>query len=384
MTAFVALDGTSMGGSAFAAPQRARPQPDAAIAIEIRTLQACAEHRVAWTDLAARAIEPNLFFEPDFALSAAQHLVSFRDAVAILAWEGEAGQPQRRLLGLIPCFPRNRLFVPDELIGFSDKHILNGAPLLDRGRAQAVIEAVLSRHSGTATLDGRGLVLREVALEGPLARALLGAAERLGLAATLQPRSRPQPTRITMASASKAASLGAALARQGRVALVETGARGKIRDAVEMLLAMEASGARARAGTAMLQDTRTAGFVRAMTRSLARSRQCRVALLMLDDIPIAGAILLGKGQSRWLFASAQDDSFAPFEPELQLVAMLRDAAPARSILLPGGTPALATGPAGQGELRLTHQGALKPRDLASRAREALRRSFFRLPRAGAA
>lgn len=382
MNAIVAFKGNSPGLAA-AAPQTARHRPDAPIRIEIRPLQACAAIRDAWADLAGRAIAPNLFFEPDFALAAAQHIVAFRDAVAILAWQGEADEPQRRLIGLIPCFPRNRLFVPDELIGFSDRRVLDGAPLLDRLRAQAVIEAVLSLRQDWR-LEGHGLVLRQVALEGPLTTAILRAAERLGLAATLQPASRPARSRLAMANPTKAAALSEALARQGKVTLLESGSRIKLRDAVEILLAMEASGARARAGAAMLQDTREAGFVRAMTRGLARARQCRVALLMLGERPIAGAILLGRGEKRWLFASVQDDAFAPFEPELLLLAMLGQAAPARAILLPGGAPVFGTGTPSHGELRLTPQGALKPRDLAARARDALRRSLFRLPRAGAA
>lgn len=380
MNAIVAFKGSSPGAAAPAAPLTARHRPDAPIRIEIRPLQACAGIRDAWTDLASRAIASNLFFEPDFALAAAQHLVAFRDAVAILAWQGEADEPQRRLIGFVPCFPRDRLFVPDELIGFSDRRIFDGAPLLDRLRAQAVIEAVLSLRADWR-LEGHGLVLRQIALEGPLTTAVLRAAETLGLSATLQPASRPARSRLAMASPNKAAALSEALARQGKVTLLESGSRIKLRDAVEILLAMEASGSRARAGAAMLQDTREAGFVRAMTRGLARTRQCRVALLMLGERPIAGVILLGRGEKRWLFASVQDDAFAPFEPELVLLAMLGQTAPARAILLPGGAPVFGTAAASHGEIRLAPQGALKPRDLAARARDALKRSFFRLPRA---
>lgn len=380
MNAIVAFKGSSPGAAAPAAPLAARHRPDAPIRIEIRPLQACAGIRDAWTDLASRAIASNLFFEPDFALAAAQHLVAFRDAVAILAWQGEADEPQRRLIGFVPCFPRDRLFVPDELIGFSDRRIFDGAPLLDRLRAQAVIEAVLSLRADWR-LEGHGLVLRQIALEGPLTTAVLRAAETLGLSATLQPASRPARSRLAMASPNKAAALSEALARQDKVTLLESGSRIKLRDAVEILLAMEASGSRARAGAAMLQDTREAGFVRAMTRGLASTRQCRVALLMLGERPIAGVILLGRGEKRWLFASVQDDAFAPFEPELVLLAMLGQTAPARAILLPGGAPVFGTAAASHGEIRLAPQGALKPRDLAARARDALKRSFFRLPRA---
>ncbi len=350
MNAIVAFKGSSPGAAAPAAPLAARHRPDAPIRIEIRPLQACAGIRDAWTDLASRAIASNLFFEPDFALAAAQHLVAFRDAVAILAWQGEADEPQRRLIGFVPCFPRDRLFVPDELIGFSDRRIFDGAPLLDRLRAQAVIEAVLSLRQGWR-LEGHGLVLRQIALEGPLTTAVLRAAETLGLSATLQPASRPARSRLAMASSNKAAALSEALARQGKITLLESGSRIKLRDAVEILLAMEASGSRAaRRGDAA--GHARGRFCARHDARLARTRQCRVALLMLGERPIAGVILLGRGEKRWLFASVQDDAFAPFEPELVLLAMLGQTAPARAILLPGGAPVFGRAAASHGEIRL--------------------------------
>ena len=69
---------------------------------------------------------------------------------------------------------------------------------------------------------------------------------------------------------------------------------------------MEASGPRAQAGAATLQDTREVGFLRAMTRGLGRVRQCRIGLLMLDDQPIAGAIVLGRAPRGWLYLRAQE------------------------------------------------------------------------------
>ncbi|POR50027.1 GNAT family N-acetyltransferase [Bosea psychrotolerans] len=379
MNQIIALKGVSPGSStAYAAPSRTR---DAAITTEIRPLSACGEIRQAWTELAARAIEPNLFFEPDFALAAAQHLIAFRDVAVLLAWQGPAGSPQRRLLGLIPCFPRNRLFVPDELIGFSDPRILNGAPLLDAAQAQAVLAAVLSLRQGWV-LEGRGLVLRRIDMASPLIAPIRRAAEALRLNATLSPANLPLPRRHGAATPSDIEAMQHALARRGKLELVEATSRAELRDAVEILLAMEASGPAGRAGKAVLQDTREVGFLRAMTRALARSRRTRVALLTLDGRPIAGALVIGRAKDGLLYMTARDESEAPFFPGQVLLALMQQAAPERTILQPL-PPASGPAAVGFGEVRLAPRVARKPRDLAGRARAALRRGL-RLPPARAA
>ena len=379
MNQIMALRSDIAGGSAGMTAAPLGASRDRPITIDIRLLSACADIRPAWSDLASRAIEPNLFFEPDFALAATQHLVAFRDACAILAWQGEAGDPSRKLLGLIPCFPRNRLFVPDQLIGLSDRRILNGAPLLDQTQAQAVIAAVLSLRQGWE-LQGRGLLLRRVDLESPLVGPVLRAAEQLGLSATLHPANQQLLPAPAIQSPDHLTAMRLLLARQGKLSLIEAGSRSELRDHVELLLAMEASGPRGRLGKAVLQDTREVGFLRAMTRGLARTRQCRVGLLMLDREAIAGAIVLGRGRRGYLHLAAHDGDFARFDPEGVLLAMMRQASPARAILSPA-LPASDAAEVNFGELRLSPRAALRPRDLASRARAALHRSF-RLPRAG--
>ena len=50
----------------------------------------------AWRGLVVRALEPNVFLEPSFALAAAKHLAGGRDVGAILIRDGA------RLMGLVP------------------------------------------------------------------------------------------------------------------------------------------------------------------------------------------------------------------------------------------------------------------------------------------
>lgn len=357
-------------GGPFPGPGPA-PSATGPLSTELRSLSACADLREEWAALASRAIEPNLFFEPDFALAAAQHLISFADVCVVLVWQGGPDTPRRRLLGLFPCVPRLRLFAPDELVGFSDRRIANGAPLIDRAMAQPVIEAVLTRRRASGPA-GRGLLLRQIAADSPLVTPILAAAERVGLSATL----RPVPPLFRSAGTDPMLDRER-LERRGVLSLTEASSRSDVRDAVEHVLALEASGASGRGGRAALQDTREAGFLRAMTRALARHRQCRVPLLLLDGKPIAGAILLGRARASTLYMSARDDAHADGAPEQVLLALVRQ----------GGDRLVLNAPANgyteregaMTELRLSPRDALTPRDLAGRARAALRRSFSRAP-----
>lgn len=374
MDRVMALKGAPAMGVELRAVSVARHQPDQPVVIEARPLAACGDLAAAWANLATRALEANPFFEPGFVLAAAQHLVAFRDVVAILAWQGAADAPQRRLLGFVPVFPRQGFFLPDALIGFGDRRVLSGAPLLDRQRAADVIQALLAPRRQTL-LDGKGLVLRALDRAGPLAAMLreLSDGTRIGFSPALQgPAGREGPR-----AGGTMEALGAGLLK-----LVEPRSQAGLRDAVEIILAMEASGARGRAGAATLHDTREVGFLRAMTRNLARSRQCRVGLLMREEEPVAGAILIGRGAQSWLYLGVEDENAGDAASLGALIVAMRRAMPARRIILPSGMPAEGDGAVSLSDVYLSTASAATPRDLAGRARDAIRRSLSRLPRVG--
>lgn len=350
---------------------RSAPPARGALHLERRPLLACAAIEPEWNDLAARAVEPNPFFEPGFALPAAQHLVSFRDVSVLLVWQGRPGGP-RRLLGFLPSSPGHRLFGTDMLTGWSDRRLGSAAPLIDGDEAGRVVEAVLGARGRWGGNARHSLLLPAIDREGPLAQALLGQAGTPGWVATLgagRP-SRPPPAE----GGPDLAALRHGLSRHGELAFTEAGSRQELRDIVEMVLALEASGPLARAGTAALQDIRETAFLRAMTRNLARTRQCRAGLLTLDGEPVAGAILLGKGPRRWLYATAQDERFASFAPLAQLLAQLRRRSHIHQLIGAIAGQHAVTETLAQGELRL--QRALELR----RGRRPVREGAFSQPR----
>lgn len=319
----------------------------AGLSIERRPLAACSAIETEWRDLAGRALEANPFFEPDFALPAAQHLVDFRDAPVLLIWSGAAAA--RRLVGFVPARLQRRLLGHDELVGWSNPRLGVATPLIDAEQAGQVIAALLHAPGRWGLANTQNLQLHHLDLDGPLLRSLLQMAEHTGHAASL----RPEPGSLATTGAPDLAALRHGLSRHGKLHFSESGSRQELRDMVELHLALEASGSLARAGAAALQDIRESAFLRAMTRNLARSHRCRIGLLTLDGEPVAGAILVGRGPRLWLYSGAEEDRFASFAPLAQLVAWLGRRSRQREIVgeVPG--PHAIGAPLRLGDIRLS-------------------------------
>src|SRR5687767_2608167 len=98
------------------------------------TLVSAAAAGIAWQELAARALEPNVFYEPAFALPAAGPFG--RDAGAVLVWS--ARQPGR-LVGVFPARIERRRYLlgPAVLTGWTHPYAPFGVPLVDREEAPA-------------------------------------------------------------------------------------------------------------------------------------------------------------------------------------------------------------------------------------------------------
>src|SRR4029077_12557034 len=73
--------------------------------VERRDFSQLASILPEWRALAADALEPNVFYEPAFALAAAP--VFGRGVEAVLVWSGDA---PRRLLGLFPARVERRRY----------------------------------------------------------------------------------------------------------------------------------------------------------------------------------------------------------------------------------------------------------------------------------
>ncbi len=315
------------------------PTPDCPLLVEALGLEAAGTHRAAWSGLVARALEPNVFLEPAFALSAAQHLASAGRPTFIMVWGLQAGG-HRELLAVCPLtFPR-RPFQWTASVWFHDLSTL-GAPLLDRRYAGVALQAVLAwiarRLPDCGALqfhalrgDGPTVEVIEAVTRGtgrsvhwlePRQRAALSAGaeqERAGLAAV-------SPKRAKEFSRQRRR-----LAEQGNLQYTSAHEGEELRDAVERFLQLEAKGWKGAKGTALLADPPRAAFARTMTRLLAREGQCRVDSLLLDGSAVASGIVLSSGRQAFFWKMAYDEDFAALSPGVQLVLHLTDAQRSRT------------------------------------------------------
>src|SRR5689334_21541344 len=130
---------------------------------EWRPLGALAALREDWADLCRRAAEPNVFYDPSFALAAAP---VFGNPGAVLVWS-KAG----RLIGLFPARAERRYGVTATLTGWIHPYAPFGVPLVDRDETEAAIAAFLDQIETNEKLP-KLLMLPFVAMNGAFAAAL--------------------------------------------------------------------------------------------------------------------------------------------------------------------------------------------------------------------
>jgi CelD/BcsL family acetyltransferase involved in cellulose biosynthesis len=200
-------------------------------------------------------------------------------------------------------------------------------PLLDRDQAHAAA-ARLMREARKA--GAHALILREIPLDG----AVMKAFNEVLRQQDLRPRVLQSHLRACLDAARDPEDLlRDALGpkklkelRRQRQRLAELGAirfdvarrREDVAAALEIFLVLEASGWKARRGTALIQDDGDAGFVRRAAPALAETGQCEIVTLTAGDTPVAAAIVLRHQDRAFYFKLGVDEHFARFSPGVQL------------------------------------------------------------------
>jgi CelD/BcsL family acetyltransferase involved in cellulose biosynthesis len=299
------------------------PAPAQNLVTERRPLAALDDIRDPWRQLAARAVEPNVFYAPDFALAAAP--VLGREVEAILVWSVE-----RRLLGLLPFRRSSRRYgmkLP-LLVGWTHPFAPLGAPLVDR-EATAEVAAAFSGHiAGDAALP-KLLLLPLLPDAGPVARALRTASEQYGGAqaafgphrraaldlATDRPRDLDEV--IGAKRMREARRLRRRLGETGRVEFAVARSASDVAQALQRFLALESQGWKGAAGTALIQSAAHRGFAEIALDALAHRGEATIAELRLDARVVAGIIMLRSAGRAWSWKMAYDEGMARFSPGLQ-------------------------------------------------------------------
>ena len=115
---------------------------DTSCYIELLDWRAAAVMKPAWNALAARAVEPNVFMEPPFALTAAAHLEAGKRPrfLFVSAPDSTIGE-DKKLIGVFALLP-SRWF-GGILRGWLARQAALGSPLLDKDMAATALQQAL-------------------------------------------------------------------------------------------------------------------------------------------------------------------------------------------------------------------------------------------------
>ncbi len=285
-----------------------------------------------WRDLAARALEPNVFYEPAFALAAGA--VFGRDVGAVLVW---SGTHPRKLFGFFPArVVRRRYGLPLPILeAWTHPYAPLGTPLVEREAAEPVISAWLTHLASDPSLPG--LVLLPLIAEDGHFAAALGAALRClqmpfadfarhqrpllvpgdDRSAYLEQAVSAHRHRELRRSIRRLADLGALLF----TASIEPQA---VDREIEDFFALEAGGWKGDVGTAAARDYDVQSFMKIAIKALGAEGKVAINRILIDGRAIAATITLRSGDGAWYWKTAYDETLARFAPGVLLSAVLTE------------------------------------------------------------
>ena len=299
----------------------------APIVAQWRPLAELAPIVAQWQSLADRALEPNVFLEPAFALAAAP--VFGRDVGAGLVWSRASPS---RLLGFFPARIERRRYgiALPVLVGWTHPFAPLGTPLIDRDAGAATISAWLD-HLASRTDLPHLLLMPYLPVTGSVAQAFAAAlAQRGGSSISLAAHQRallaPAGARADYLDQAVGGKKRKELRRQKK-RLAEAGGlvSETVREPAAMaaalgdFLALEAAGWKGRAGTAAGAYDGIRSFMENAVTGLAHIGKARIARLIAGGRPIAALVTLQSGTTAWCWKIAYDETFARYSPGVQLL-----------------------------------------------------------------
>jgi CelD/BcsL family acetyltransferase involved in cellulose biosynthesis len=321
-----ALDGAA---SAIASARRATVAARYAansLSVEWRSLGELLSVEEEWRELATRALEPNVFYEPAFALEAAA--VFGASAGAVLVWSGTA---PRKLLGFFPARiePRRYGINLPVLVGWTHPYAPLGTPLVEREAAEPVIAAWLAHVADNKALPGVVLLpyvqsvspfaaeLHTILQRGRISAADLNIHERAMLAPrgdrtlyverTLDQRKHKEMRRLVRRLGDTGALLFTTATEPEAIA-----------KAIEDFFELEVRGWKGEAGSAAAFHDDVRRFMKNAVVNLAAQGRAAINRIFIDGRAIAAAITLRSGDTAWFWKIAYDESFAQFSPGVVL------------------------------------------------------------------
>ena len=302
------------------------PSDGAELSAEVLPAGEAARIASDWRELAGRALEPNVFFVPELALSGMKHLPGGANVRLLAVWRGRGGG--RRLVGALPVVaPRWRHINPVPVRRAAEFYGTLSTPLVDPEEPGETLRAMLR----AVAQDGRsGLLLPFLHAGGPVAAALddicardgfrqvtLGSHRRAMLRsslpgaeyirATLETRRRKEADRQRRR-----------LSEDGELVFHAARDSDEVARGLDAFLALEAASWKGQLGTDLATARGAAAFIRDAARALAERGAFRVATLSLDKQVIAAGLVAQQGTRAFYLKTTYDEAFARFSPGLLL------------------------------------------------------------------
>ncbi len=313
------------GQTTAAAPAGPRaPAPPGQAPFSVVAVQGAAAlepYLAAWDDLAAAAVEPNVFYEPWMLLPALRAYGG--DVTVALVFSNLAprrhGQPL--LCGLFPLVRRRRLGAR-VLSLWSYVHGFLATPLVRTGFGPGALRALFDWLAH----DPRGAPLLEcgrVAGDGPFYYLLLDHVreERRGLwlveayaRAFLRRGGGPLDGHVSGDKRRKLRRAGQRLAERGPVTYAELGADGDLDAWLEDFLRLESSGWKRASGSALACRDVDRDFFREVMRAAFRRRRLMMLSLNVGGRPVAQLCNFLAGDGSFAFKVAFDEEYASHSP----------------------------------------------------------------------
>ena len=281
-----------------------------------------------WRALTERAIEPNGYYLPAWELAVNAAARGRTGVSALNAWHEAAPDGVARLTGLMPVIPMRRAYgIPLPALVSAEPYGTLCTPLLDRDMAN---DAAARLMHAACNAGAHALILQDVSLDGEVVKAFTTALRQQGL----RPRVLHSRLRACLDASRDAGellreALGAKklkelrrqrhrLAEHGAVRFEVARTPEQVAAALEIFLRLEASGWKAKRGTALIQVDGDADFIRRAAPALAATGQCEIVTLYAGDTPVAAAIVPRHQDRAFYFKLGIDEHFAKYSPGVQL------------------------------------------------------------------
>ena len=298
------------------------------LAIECLSWEEAARRTEAWRTLAAQALEANIFNEPDFALSAAQHLPQAIRPMFLFVSQIETGGISGLPVAIFALEqPRgtgifiDRLWCPPEMpVATPLIHPEYGFAALD------LLQEWLAREFPLMN----GVVLTGLPVSGPFAVLVQSHSQARNLQTcqfdlrsravlSVGPDSEKRVTEwIGRKRTKEMRRLSRRLSEKGALEFASARSRADAKSAAEQFLALEARGWKGRNQTALLSDPSLSTFLRTMSRRLSSRDSIEIDTLSVGGEALAIGIVLRSGDEAFFWKTAYNEDFAQYSPGVLL------------------------------------------------------------------